>query len=180
MKHIKRYSIFESNLIDEDLVIESAINESIIYFSPRMRSKLSQMNNPISKKLLNIEGTDVSNVDVTFIDVDGDDVTFITMPNAMKLIKQRHPDANNSDLDISGNKRIADIIFTNDMNSLGNGRLGDTGVYVRSRNTIKIGKLINRIFKGALSPSEVENFVNSFKSIMDVNQYDINMSCPRI
>lgn len=154
------------NSFSEDLIIESVLNESIVYFSPRMREHLNRIDTDISKKLLDIEGTDVKGVDITFIDSDKEgNITFITMSNAMKLINDRYPEATNADLDVSGNKEIADIIFKNDISHISHGRpWGDSGVYVKSRNTIKIGRLVNRIFKGSLSSSEVENFVNDFKA----------------
>lgn len=158
---IKNFKQFSS-----EFIFESVINESIVYFSPRMREQLVQIDSNISKRLLELEGTDVKNVDVTFIDSDRDgNVTFITMPNAMKLIKAKYPAATNADLDVSGDKQVADYVFANDMNSLDLGYSnGDTGVYIKSRNTIKIGKLVNRLFKGTLSNAEVEKFVNDFKS----------------
>lgn len=148
-----------------DFKLES-LNESIVYFSPRMRQRISSIDSDISKKLLDIEGTDINALDVTFIDADEEgDVTFITMPNAMKLIKAKYPQATNADLDVSANTKIADILFQNDMNHLMNGRTdGDSGIYLKSRNSIKIGKLVNKIFKGTLKAQEVEKFVNDFKA----------------
>ncbi len=154
------------NQFSEELLLESTINESIIYFSPKMREQLNRVNNDISKKLLELEGQDIPNVDVTFIDCDVEgNVTFITMANAIKLIKDKYPEATNADLDVSGNKQVADYVYLNDMNAKSYGRAnGDTGVYIKSRNTIKIGKLVNKVFKGTLKASEVENFVNDFKA----------------
>jgi len=169
---IKNFSDFS-----DDVMFESLINESIIYFSPRMRDQLNRTNNDISKRLLEIEGTDLKNVDITFIDTDEEgDVSFITMANAMKLIKDKYPQATNADLDVSGNKDIADVVFHNDINTLRAGRSnGDTGVYIKSRNIIKIGKLVNRIFKGTLTSSDVEKFVNDFKasSVSRIEKIDI-------
>lgn len=153
------------NQFSEDILLESVLNESIIYFSTRMREHLSRMDNEISKKLLDLEGKDISNLDVTFIDSDVEgNVTFISMSNAMKMIKAQYPGAKDANLDVSGDKEVADIIFKNDMSELSAGREGHTGVYVKSRNTIRIGKLVNKIFKGTLKQSEVEDFVNDFKS----------------
>lgn len=158
---IKKFKQFSS-----EFIVESVINESIVYFSPRMRDQLKMVDTPLSDKILDLEGKDISNTDLTFIDCDFEgNVTFITMANAIKLIKAAYPDATNSDLDLSGDIDIADIVFKNDMNSLARGRGdGDSGVYVKSRNTIKIGKLVNRLFKGTLTNSEVEKFVNDFKA----------------
>lgn len=154
------------NQFSEELLLESVINESIIYYSPKMREQLTRVNNDISKRLLELEGQDIPNVDTTFIDCDLEgNVSFITMTNAMKMIKAKYPEATNADLDVRGDKQVADYIYINDMNAKSHGRSnGDTGVYIKSRNTIKIGKLINKIFKGTLKASEVEDFVNDFKA----------------
>jgi hypothetical protein len=165
------------NNFSEDLIIESVLNESIVYFSPRMRSQLDIINSDISKRMLELEGTDITGSDLTFIDADGDgNVTFITMPNAMKLLKARYPDADNVDLDVSGSKDLADIIYRNDSlaTRYGNSQ-GDTGVYVKSRNTIKIGKLVNRLFKGSLTSSDIEKFVNDFKASTPSNTERIEL-----
>ena len=59
MNKIKKYS---------DLLLESALNESVLYFSPPFREKLKNVNSRISQMLLDLEGTDVMS-DVTFIDI---------------------------------------------------------------------------------------------------------------
>ncbi len=158
--------LYKFGQFSEDLLLESLINESIIYFSPKMREQLVRVGSDISKRLLELEGQDIPNVDTTFIDCDLDgNVTFITMANAIKLIKDKYPEATNADLDRSGDKKVADYIYLNDMNAKSYGRAnGDTGVYIKSRNTIKIGKLVNKVFKGTLNAPEVEKFVNDFKA----------------
>lgn len=130
------------NDFSDDIIFESLINESIIYFSPRMRDHLSRTNNEISKKLLEIEGTDLKNVDITFIDTDEEgDVSFITMANAMRLIKDKYPQATNADLDVSGNKDIADVVFHNDINTLRAGRTSGDLFNCLKRNNSFIFKL---------------------------------------
>ncbi len=73
MNKIKKYS---------ELVLESLLNESVLYFSPPLRDKLKLMDSDISKRLLELEGTDVKS-DVTFVDIvddsDGALVSFMPM-----------------------------------------------------------------------------------------------------
>jgi len=88
--------IDDFNSFSEEYLLESTINESIIYFSPRMREHLSRVNSDISKRLLELEGEDIPKFDATFFDVDeNSNVTFITMQNAIKLIGSKY----SSDLD---------------------------------------------------------------------------------
>lgn len=157
---IKKFTNFS-----EDLIVESILNESIIYFSPKMREQLVRVDSEISKRLLDLEGKDIPKFDATFFDVDEEsNVTFITMQNAMKLIKAKYPHASDANMDVSGDKRIADILYQNDIVGKKYGSGQDTGIYFQSRNTIKVGKLVNSIFKGTLKPTEVEKFVNDFKA----------------
>jgi hypothetical protein len=65
---------------EQDLV--SLLNESMVYFSPRFREKISKIDSPITKDLLNIEGSDIKD-DISFIDFAEQEgmFTFKTMKN---------------------------------------------------------------------------------------------------
>lgn len=41
------------------------------------------------------------------------------------------------------------------------------GVWIKSRNEIKVGKFVNKITEGKYQANKIEEFVNSFKSIFD-------------
>jgi len=152
---IKNFSSFNSD----------PLNESILYFSPKMRNHLQYSDNWIAKKMIEMEGEDIKGMDATFIDVDGEgDVTFITMANAIKILKDRYPDVN---LDTISDKDFADYIWDEDMDH------SEFGVYKKSRNSIKIGKLANRLFKGTLKPTELEKFVNDFKATITNDKEEI-------
>ncbi len=142
--------IHSYNDFNEDLIIESVLNESIIYFSPNFKRKLSKIEDNITNKLLDIEGRDLGDIDVTFIDSDdGGNVTFTTMKNAAKWL--RHEFA--GELMRTPNVQQADFLYDN-----------DSGVYRKSRNTIKIGKLIRKIIGHDITDVEIENFTNKFKA----------------
>lgn len=147
------------NSFSDDIILDSLLNESIIYFSPRMRNHLMLMNNPISDKILNMEGTDFKDFDTTFIDVDIEgNVSFIPMKKAIKLLNDKFP-YSTIDIDKSFDKEVADAIFKRDIENT-----NKIGIYTKNRNTIKIGKLVGRLFKGKLSDAEIEKFVNEFKA----------------
>jgi hypothetical protein len=152
MNRIKKYS---------ELVLESLLNESVLYFSPPLRDKLKLMDSDISKKLLELEGTDVRS-DVTFVDIVDDSgealVSFMPMNQALTKIKGAYPDANNADLQAMPDIAVNDALYANDL------RYRNSKVYnSHARNTIKIGKFIKKVL-GNLPDIDVERFVNSFKT----------------
>jgi len=163
VKSIKSYS---------ELVFESLINESVLYFSPLLRDKFKSMNSDISKKLLELEGTDVTS-DVTFVDLSKSDdgyLTFSPMRQALSKIMAAYPEADNSDLQSQPNIEVNDILYINDFNP---GK--KTNVYNSpSRNTIKVCKFIKKLIPG-ISDAEVEDFVNSFKSSSIANMLEVKL-----
>ena len=61
--------ISKYNSFTLDLLLEKAINESFLYYSPNVRKALSRIKgNDIASSLLGSEGTDVK-PDMTFIDL---------------------------------------------------------------------------------------------------------------
>jgi hypothetical protein len=142
----------------QDFLFGNVVNESIVYFSPVLRSLLKRVDHPISKSLLEIEKKDAK-PDITFIDYLNDDyLSFTTMANAEKEFKEKHPH-----LDILNRPydSIADALYT-----LRNDTYQDIAqVYTKSRNQIKLGRLINKFFPNKFTAKEVEEFINKFKSL---------------
>ncbi len=109
MKHLKCFS---------ESLFESLLNESVLYFSPLLRDKFKSMSSDISKKLLELEGTDVAS-DVTFVDLAKSDdgyLTFTPMRQALSKIMAAYPEATNSDLQTNPNIEVNDILYINDFN----------------------------------------------------------------
>jgi len=135
MKHLKYFG---------ESIFESLLNESVLYFSPKLRDKFKSMGSDISKKLLGLEGTDVTS-DITFVDlVESEDdalLSFRPMRQALSKIRVAYPDANNSDLQNTPNIEVNDILYVNDF---GPGK--KTDVYNSTgRNTIKVGKFVKKV-----------------------------------
>lgn len=154
MKYLKKFNNY-------DFIGESLISESVLYFSPPLRDKLKSINSDTSKRLLELEGTDVSS-DITFVDMvdDSDEaiVSFIPMRQGLTKIKSAYPEANNADLQAMPNIDINDAVYVNDI------RYSNSKVYKsNSRNVIKVGKFIKKVL-GDLPDTEVEKFVNNFKT----------------
>jgi len=147
-----------------DFILEkslSSINESFIYLAPDLKRKLMKVKDDISKDILDIEGTDVK-PDITFVDLDKEGFfSFITMRNALKMITNRYSYL--SYLNDREDKEIASTLWNIDKESDG----GNTGITKRSRNPVRIGRLINQIFPKKYTPKQVEEFVNKLKSVIE-------------
>lgn len=156
---INKYNTFK-----EKLLLEGIINESRIYYSKPLFRILSHLDNDISKDLLSIRGEDIK-PDITFINNEKDGYfTFITMKNAENLISNRYNKATSDK--ISKTKDIYDTDLLWDYYEAG--RVQDSAeIYSKSRNDMRIGKLINNIFPGKYTASQIEEFVNAFKAATD-------------
>ena len=140
----------------DDFLLENLINESILYYSPKVRDIISRIESPISNELKNLEKTD-THKDVTFIDLDKEGyMSFTTMKSAEKhLLDNSYSTSVISDIVNGGNVSV-DSLWDNKFD-----------VYTKSRNPIKIGKFINSLLPGKFTTSDVEDFVNKFKAAVD-------------
>ena len=149
-----------------DLLLEKMINESVLYFSEVLRDRLVNLSSSseIAAKLLELEGTDVHS-DVTFVDLSKDVglLTFMPMDKAIAKLKAVHPDATDAELQNRPDIETNNIVYRRDISD------GRYGVYGDNRNSIKIGKFVNKVFRGTLTNVEVEDFVNQFKSKQEVD-----------
>jgi hypothetical protein len=151
-----------------DFILDKIIQESILYFSPDLRRKLKIMKLDITQELLNTETKDIKD-DITFIDIDKDGyVSYNTMKNAVKLLSEKYPNLVNT-IQNKVDIRLADEIFNRDKGNAGD----EIGVYTKSRNRIKFGRLINKILPGKFTPSQIEEFSNKWKSILENNGENI-------
>ena len=149
-----------------DLLLEKMINESVLYFSEVLRDRLSNLSgsSEIAAKLLELEGTDVHS-DVTFVDLSKEVglLTFMPMDKAIAKLKAVHPDATDAELQNRPDIETNNIVYRRDISD------GRYGVYGDNRNSIKIGKFVNKVFRGTLTNVEVEDFINQFKSKQEVD-----------
>ena len=168
MRHLQSFS---------DALLESMLLESVLYFSPVFREKLQGLDNGIAKNLLELEGTDVDS-DVTFIDSLPNDlgkVTFISMNQAIQKLKVAYPGDEAADLQQNPDVKLNDIVFDRESNLNFRSSNRYTGIYSRTRNSIKLGKFVNKVFKGSFSDAEVEDFVNQFKSASDKYKLEVKL-----
>ena len=151
-----------------DLLLEKAINESFLYYSPNVRKALSRIkSNDIATELLGSEGTDVK-PDMTFIDLGKEGYfSFITMRNAKPLILAKYPDSNFS-INIDSEPFKHPQLFSNDLYEIDMTESDlAAGIFTKSRNEIGLGRFVNKLFPGKYNSKQVEDFVNSFKASLE-------------
>lgn len=150
-----------------DFLLESAlVKESIVYYSPKLRDILKNISSPISKSLIGVETVDIK-PDMTFMDIDKEDyLSFTTMRNAMKMVGAKYPpDTYKSiKMDSLPDLSLSDAFWRQDMENKPD---GITGIYLKSRSQIRIGRLVNRLFPGKYTDKQIETFVNKFKASLE-------------
>lgn len=164
--------ISKYNSFTLDSLLEKAINESFLYYSPNVRKALNRIkSNDIATDLLGSEGTDVK-PDMTFIDLGKEGYfSFITMKNAKPLILAKYPSQDFSvNIDtkpMPDPESYSNDLHEYDMISYGDGSNLGTGIFTKSRNEVGLGRFVNKLFPGKYNSKQVEDFVNSFKASLE-------------
>lgn len=161
-----------------DFILERLLNESVIHFAPPFRKNLGKIKDePIAKKLLNIERDNIK-PDITFVNLDKEGyVSFTTMRNAKKILATQFnfPEDRMENI-LDNDEGIGDDIWklhTRDypirhyspLARLGELNQGDP--YEKARNPVKLGRFVNNILPGEFTAKEVEDFVNKFKAALE-------------
>jgi hypothetical protein len=152
---IRKYNNFK-----EDKLLES-INESYLYFTNNFRDILKKMKkNKISSDILDAERTDVK-PDMTFIDLSSKEghISFSQIKKGISIIKKWADAEGYSEDDVKHIYRDIDNGYFN----LSSSWSFKDALLSKSRNDVKIGKLINSMFPSKYTPQEVEEFVSRFK-----------------
>jgi hypothetical protein len=143
-----------------EFILESlieGINESIVYYSPNLRGILRRIKSEIAQDLLDLEEKEIKD-DITFIDVDNKEgfINFTTDKNAKKNLEIKYPAENWShihDILTNPNKSFSDALYTT-----------NNHIWTNSRNPLRIGRLIGKVFPGKYTPQQIEEFTNKFKA----------------
>lgn len=166
---ISRYSSFQ-----EDRLLESAVNESMIYYTKEFKDSLYKLSlkSPIAKALIDVEYSDVK-PDMTFIGMSDKEgyFSFTQINKAVRAakkaaeeeIEQKNGLEKGSISEVLAKKILDGSISQSDVNFI-----YDTEPYSlksKARSEAKIAKLVNQIFPGKYSEKEVEEFTNTFKNL---------------
>ena len=153
MNNLKKYNDFLFDSILEN--IESG--ELTLVLSQRLRDILKNINHPISTKLLDTDLDEDKHYKITLVDMSVDDDK-VTVASSNKLI----------DL-LSDHINLDQDSFT-----YFSSNPHETFIWEKFRNTIKIGKLIRKLFPdifldNGLPGKDIESFVNLYKTIFNEN-----------
>ncbi len=159
-----------------DLIFESLINETYVYYIKDFKDILVKMSNlqqnQIAKELLDIEYRD-NKSDRTFISLTDKDgyLSFSTLRNLKSNLDKSFTEwGKNNKLSDENIKSVLDLINK----KIENGEISQSDVNtifdehdIKSRSDIKLGRLVNALLPGKFSDKEIEEFVNKFKATKD-------------
>ena len=159
-----------------DLIFESLINETYVYYIKDLKDILSKMSNQqqnqIAKELLDIEYRD-NKSDRTFISLTDKDgyLSFSTLRNLKSNLEKSFTEwGKNNKLSDEQTKKVLDTLNR----KIENGEISQSDVNnlfdehdIKSRSDIKLGRLVNALLPSKFSDKEIEEFVNKFKATKD-------------
>jgi hypothetical protein len=153
---INNFTKFNENKLEK--IFEQIINESIIYYSPRLRNIFKKFkNNDIANALLDAEKSDNKN-DITFIDYDEDKEGYFTFTKMSKVMKNLNNLSDNylkntlSKIDKEANITYSDYIFNHNLSNIPK----------LDRNPIKITRIINKLVSDKFTPADIDVFSRKF------------------
>lgn len=167
--------ISKYNIFFEDRLFENLVNESFIYYTKNFKDALNKLKSKskIAQDLIDIENTNVK-PDMTFIDVSDREGYF-----SFSQIKKAEDNFKKS----TKSYTLSQDTIDNVLKSLNDGTLSDKfnkellytdyGIKGNSRNDAKIGKLVTQIFPKKYTDKEVEEFVNLFKKVDSIDNFEI-------
>ena len=166
---ILRYNSF----IENDLLFESLINETYVYFVKDFKDVLNKLSkqSEIAKDLIDLEYKDVKN-DMTFISLSDREgyISGSTLRNLKKNVEKSFTDWAKS-MKLS-DEHIQSVLNTL-INKIEKGETSQSDVNhlfkeydlgTKSRNDVKLGRLINALLPGKYTSKDIEEFTNKFKA----------------
>jgi hypothetical protein len=164
-----------NNFIDEDLLFESLINETYVYYVKDFKDVLYKLSkqSEIAKDLIDLEYRDVKN-DMTFISLSDREgyISGSTLRNLKNNIeKSFNVWAKQYNLGDERTKQVLDIMIDkiekgetsqSDVNHMFN----EYDLKSKSRNDVKLGRLVNALLPGKYTSKDIEEFTNKFKAAL--------------
>ena len=168
---ILRYNKF----IEEDLLFESLINETYVYYVKDFKDVLYKLSkqSEIAKDLIDLEYKDVKN-DMTFISLSDREgyISGSTLRNLKNNVEKSFTDwGKENNLGDERTKQILDIMLSKidkgettqtDVNHMFN----EYDLKSKSRNDVKLGRLVNALLPGKYTSKDIEEFTNKFKATL--------------
>ena len=130
-----------------------------IFYSPILRTFLEKLSeNKIANELLRKENT-VVDVNINCIDLDTEGFVSFTQSDKVEKIL-----ADSGHMGINRYDNL-DPFWHQDMTSSDS----SYGMWIKSRNQLKVGRFVNQLFGDKFTTKEVEDFVNLFKSKQNIS-----------
>jgi hypothetical protein len=130
-----------------DFILEKVDELTVPFqFSRRFESVLNKIDSPIANFLFDIR---LKPSKISLVDI-GDSMDSATFTTSEKLANHFKPDS----------QRLINILVTPLVRE-------DSLIYHTNRTDTKIGRLVKRLTEDKFKDSEIENFVNQYKSILD-------------
>jgi hypothetical protein len=166
---ILRYNSF----IENDLLFESLINETYVYFVKDFKDVLNKLSkqSEIAKDLIDLEYKDVKN-DMTFISLSDREgyISGSTLRNLKNNVEKSFTDwAKSMKLSDEHTQSVLNTLI----NKIDKGEITQTDVNhlfkeydlgTKSRNDVKLGRLVNALLPGKYTSKDIEEFTNKFKA----------------
>jgi hypothetical protein len=166
--------ILKYNKFIDDLIFESLINETYVYYIKDFKDILYKLStqSEIAKDLIDLEYRDVKN-DLTFISLSDRDgyISGSTLRNLKNNIDKSFTEWAKKYLDDEQSKSILNTILDkiekgettqSDVNYLFN----EHDLKNKSRNDVKLGRLVNALLPGKYTSKDIEEFTNKFKAAL--------------
>lgn len=167
MKKMINYNDFLFNLILE--------NKNTIRFviSERLKILLKKSNHPIANKLLDLDKNE-EETKITLIDLDDKNINNFTFVQSNKIIDKVLIDNNIVDDD------KIQYVLTNQRSAIGNIIMKHNTYWEHNRSTIKMGKLVNKLFPNEYQQSgspnnDIESFVNKMRFLRSNKFYNFKI-----
>lgn len=163
-----------NNFIEEDLLFESLINETYVYYVKDFKDVLYKLSkqSEIAKDLIDLEYRDVKN-DMTFISLSDREgyISGSTLRNLKNNVEKSFTAWAKDQLLPPLSKQILDTM----LDKIEKGETSQSDVNfmfkeydlgTKSRNDVKLGRLINALLPGKYTSKDIEEFTNKFKAAL--------------
>jgi hypothetical protein len=164
-----------NNFIEGDTLFESLINETYVYYVKDFKDVLYKLSrqSQIAKDLIDLEYRDVKN-DMTFISLSDREgyISGSTLRNLKKNVEKSFKDwAEDQNLGDERTQKVLDTMIDkiekgetsqSDVNFM----FKEYDLKSKSRNDVKLGRLVNALLPGKYTSKDIEEFTNKFKATL--------------
>jgi hypothetical protein len=171
-----------NNFISDDLLFESLINETYVYYIEDFKDVLLALKKNSEKNITGNIASDL--IDLEYTEPKSGDMTFISLSNKQEgyvgtsTLRGLKNSIEKSFKEWSKSNDVSDDDHKNLLNTLDKIEKGTTSqsdvnnlfneyeLGTKSRNDVKLGRLINVLLPGKYTSNDIEEFTNKFKATL--------------